>query len=350
MAIPVHLQQFKAAGIYRVVFDHSTILNQNTQLLRLVVGYSEKGPFNVPVFVRNPQEFKMLFGDISKKLEKRGIYFHRLALQMLNVSPILCLNLKKFDGETVGGATISTEFNPKFTPIDEVKLNIEDIYDTTRFWTLDAEQLNNLHSVDGAILDQYINIAATNVKANSATYFIRKASGSKVAGYNITVNDWYSDEEMPEYMEPYKNNLISDFFAEIYVFKGKFEAKQVLASDTLKDYFIITNNLDDNGNQVLKLRDKIINPFGEAVDTLDALYRDETSNAIGHYIGAIIPYFKNKQGAYACLDVEFNNDIDNHNLMMSFNTDMIEEGLSTNLDLSGRLLINFIKELQQQQF
>ena len=49
MAIPVHLQQFKAAGIYRVVFDHSTMINQDTQMLRLVVGYSEKGPFNVPV-------------------------------------------------------------------------------------------------------------------------------------------------------------------------------------------------------------------------------------------------------------------------------------------------------------
>ena len=114
MAIPVHLQQFKAAGIYRVVFDHSAILNQDTQMLRLVVGYSEKGPFNVPVLVKDPYEFRSIFGDISKRLEKRGIFFHRLALQMLQVSPILCLNLKKFDGETVQGATISTDFNPKF--------------------------------------------------------------------------------------------------------------------------------------------------------------------------------------------------------------------------------------------
>ena len=253
MAIPVHLQQFKAAGIYRVVFDHSAILNQDTQMLRLVVGYSEKGPFNVPVLVKDPYEFRSIFGDISKRLEKRGIYFHRLALQMLQVSPILCLNLKKFDGETVQGATISTDFNPKFTPIDTVTLNVEDIYDTTRFWTLDAEKLNDLRSVEGSLLDQYINISATNVKATSCTYFIRKASGTKVSGYNITVNDWYSDEEMPEYMEPYKNNLISDFFAEIYVFKGKFEAKQVLASNTLKNYFIVTNELDDNGAQILKL-------------------------------------------------------------------------------------------------
>ena len=339
MAIPVHLQQFKAAGIYRVVFDHATVLNMDTQILRLVVGYSEIGPFNVPVLVKNPQEFKAIFGDISKKLEKRGIYFHRLALQMLQVSPILCLNLKKFDGETVSAATISTDFNPKFKPIDTVTLNVEDIYDTTRFWTLDAERLNNLRSVEGTLLDQYINIATTNVKNTSATYFIRKASGSKVAGYNITVNDWYSDETMPEFMEPYKNNLISDFFAEIYVFKGKFEAKQILASDTLKDYFIVTNDLDDNGNQVLKLRDKVINAFGDSVDTLDALYKDETSGALGHYIGSLIPYFKNKQGSYACLDVVFNTDIDVHNMMLSFNKDLLEEELSANIDLSGRMFI-----------
>jgi hypothetical protein len=339
MAIPVHLQQFKAAGIYRVVFDHSTILNQDTQMLRLVVGYSEKGPFNVPVLVKDPFEFRSIFGDISKRLEKRGIYFHRLALQMLQVSPILCLNLKKFDGETVQGATISTDFNPKFNPIDTVTLNIEDIYDTTRFWTLDAEKLNDLRSVEGALMDQYINISATNVKATSCTYFIRKASGTKVSGYNITVSDWYSDEDMPDYMEPYKNNLVSDFFAEIYVFKGKFEAKQVLASNTLKNYFIVTNELDDEGNQILKLRDKVINAFGESVDTLDALYKDETSGALGHYVGAIIPYFKNKQGAYACLDVVFNSDLDTHNLMMSFNKDLLEEENAVNLDLSGRIRI-----------
>ena len=339
MAIPVHLQQFKAAGIYRVVFDHSTILNQDTQMLRLVVGYSEVGPFNTPVLVHDPQEFIALFGNISKKLEKRGIFFHRLALQMLQVSPILCLNLKKFSNETVGAATISTDFNPKFNPIDSVKLNIEDIYDTTRFWTLDAERLNNLRSAEGTLLDQYINICTTNVKAQSATYFIRKASGAQVAGYNITVNDWYSDEDMPEFLEPYKNNLISDFFAEIYVFKGKFEAKQILASSTLKNYFIITNELDENGSPILKLRDKVINPFGDSVDTLQALYADETSNALGHYVGALIPFFKNKQGAYACLDVVFNNDIDTHNMMMSFNRDLLEEELSANIDLSGRLSI-----------
>ena len=183
MAIPSHLQQFKSAGIYRVVFDKSTIAGVATQTLRLVVGYSEKGPFNIPMYIQSASEFKSIYGDISKKLEKRGVYFHRLALQALGAGSILCLNLKKFDGETVGGATISTAFNPSYDIIDTVKLNVEDIYDTTRFWELSSEKLNGLVDVNGSEMNQYINISATNTKETTKTIFIRKANGNKVNKY-----------------------------------------------------------------------------------------------------------------------------------------------------------------------
>lgn len=351
MAIPVYLQQFKAAGIYRVVFDKSTVLNQDTQILRLVVGYSERGPFNIPVYVKDPQTFKALYGDRSKKLEKRGIYFHKLALQMLQTTPILCLNLKKFDGETVDGATIDTSFNPKFDPIDDVVLNVKDIYDTTRFWELNADKLNDLRGATGEKMDQYLNICTTDTKATSATYFIRKASGNKVSQYNLTLNDWYSDrlEEIPEYLEDYKNNLVSDYFAEVYVFKGKFTSKQVLSSSTLKNYFIVTDKLDKDGEPVLQLRDKVIDAFGEPQDTLDALYQDETSNAIGHYIGSLIPYFKNKQGSYVSLDIVFNSDQEIHKMMMSFNVDMLEEEGTASIDISGRLAIPTIDAIEKKK-
>ena len=127
MSIPIHLQQFKAAGIYRVVFDKSTIVNYDTELLRLVVGYSEQGPFNTPVYVKDPQTFVAMFGGINKKLEKRGIWFHRMAQQALAAGPILCLNLKKFENESVGAATIDTSFCPKFDAIDIERVRVEDI-------------------------------------------------------------------------------------------------------------------------------------------------------------------------------------------------------------------------------
>ena len=344
MAIPVHLQQFKAAGIYRVVFDKSTVLGVDAEVLRLVVGYSENGPFNIPTYVTSVSDFKAIYGDVSKKLEKRGVYFHRMAIQALSAGPILCLNLKKFSTETVDGASINTNFNPTFEPIDTVKLAVEDIYDTTRFWELSAEKLNGLRAVDGSVMDQYINICATNTAKQAGTYFIRKASGNNLNQYKITVSDWYSDkqEEMPDYLENYRNSLISDFFAEIYVFKGQFNPNQVLASTTLKNYFAIETDasgvakVDEEGNPKLKLRQFVFNAYGDPIDTLDALYNDETSGALAHYVGCLIPYFKTKQGAYASLDILFNCDQDVHNMMMSFNIDMLEETGSACIDLSGR--------------
>ena len=340
MAIPVYLQQFKAAGIYRIVFDKSTVAGVDSEILRMVVGYSEKGPFNIPTYVTSPSDFKAIYGDISKKLEKRGVFFHRIALQALASGPILALNLKKFVDEKVDGASINTDFNPSFEIIDTVKLNVEDIYDTGRFWELSAEKLNGLKSASGAFMDQYINICTTNTKECSGTYFIRKASGSKVNGYNITVSDWYSDkvEELPEFLEKYSNSLISDFMAEIYVFKGRFTASQVLASSTLKNYFEM-EEIEGSDEPKLKLRSYVTNAYGEPVDTLDALYNDETSGALVHYVGSLIPYFKNKSGQYMALDIMFNSDIDTHNMMMAFNVDMLEDEGTAHIDLSGRLSI-----------
>jgi hypothetical protein len=361
MAIPVHLQQFKAAGIYRVVFDKSTIQGVDSEILRLVVGYSEIGPFNIPVYIKSVSEFKSIYGDVSKKLEKRGIFFHRMAIQALAAGPILCLNLKKFAGETVGAATINTDFNPSFEIIDTVKVNVEDIYDTSRFWELSAEKLIGLKAIDKTSMDQYINIATTNTKESSGTFFIRKASGNKLNQYNISVSDWYSDriEEMPEYLLPYKNSKISDFFAEIYVFKGHFTADQVLASSTLKNYFELASKdgqlLNEEGmvkgadeKPGLRLKPYMTNAYGDAVDTLDALYTEDTASPLAHYIGCLIPYFKNKKGQYVSLDVLFNADIDVHNMMMSFNTDLLDEGLGS-IDLSGRFAIKTDDTLEAGQ-
>ncbi|MCH5166887.1 MAG: hypothetical protein J1F35_03255 [Erysipelotrichales bacterium] len=324
MAIPIAFQQFKSAGVYRLVYDKSNIIGVDASTLRLVVGYSPKGPFNVPAYVTSISQFRELYGTASKTLEKRGCYFHRIAEQCLMDSAILCLNLKKFANETVNASTIDTNFNVK-NPIDTIEVSVEDIYDTTRFWTLSSDKLNDLRGAE------YINIATTNTKETSGTYFIRKACGPKVNGYNISVADWYKtlNKDIPEYLQGYETSLMSDFMAEIYVFKGKFIAEQVLASEALRPYF----QIDKKGN--LALRPYIVDAFGDYSDTLDELFMNESSGALGHYVGSLIPYFTDSNGSYAALDILFNLDQDIHNMMMSFNTDMLEEEGIANIDLSG---------------
>ena len=101
MALPNYLANIKSSGIYRFVWDKSEIPGVEEETLRLVVGYSEKGPFNTPVYIQSQSQFKTVFGGISKKLERYGCFFHRLALQALTAGPIIALNIKTFENESV---------------------------------------------------------------------------------------------------------------------------------------------------------------------------------------------------------------------------------------------------------
>lgn len=232
MAIPVKFQKFKSAGIYRLVYDKSTVLGTEAELLRLVVGYSPKGPFNTPVYVSSETEFKSIFGEGSKTLEKRGCFFHRLAIHALTAGPILCLNLKPFTSETVGKLGISDTFS-------EENISVKEIFDTNRFWTLEPDNLNE-DSDDPT--KHYMHIASVDSKENSNSIFIRKAPDSLVSDYDITIGDWYrrQNEDVPEFLEGRETTNLKDYFTEIYVFKGKFDIDQIkLESNPLYKYFEI---------------------------------------------------------------------------------------------------------------
>ena len=317
MALPVYLQQFKAAGIYRVVYDQSTVRGVEAETLRLVVGYSEQGPFNIPTYVKSVSEFKALYGNINKNLERRGVFFHRLAIQALAAGPILCLNLKNFSEKTdakVEYCSIGTNDNPLATS-DPTPTAVTDIYDTSGFWELSEEQVANLKSKSNS--SKYINICAADTIKNSNTFFIRKAIDSNVKGYDITVSDWYSDEsEIPEFLKEHLDAKISDFIAEVYVFGGQFTNDQISASSTLGKYFATTG-------ETPVLKPEVTNAWGDKQDTLEMLYREDTAKPIGHYVGSLIPEFKDKNGNYMALNIVFNQDENVHNMIMSFNTDLL---------------------------
>ena len=316
MALPVYLQQFKAAGIYRVVYDQSTVRGVEAETLRLVVGYSEQGPFNIPTYVKSVSEFKALYGNINKNLERRGVFFHRLAIQALAAGPILCLNLKKFDNEQVQycpiGYGTDAANNPLATPGVE-NAAVTSIYDTSGFWELSEENVAALSKTK----KNYINICAADTIKNSNTFFIRKAIDSNVKGYDITVSDWYSDEsEIPEFLKKHLDAKISDFIAEVYVFGGQFTKAQIDASSVLGKYF-------DDKAESPTLRPEVTDAWGDKQDTLEMLYREDTAKPIGHYVGSLIPEFKDKNGNYMALNIVFNQDENIHNMIMSFNADLL---------------------------
>ena len=308
MSLPNYLAKIKSAGIYRFVFDDSTVTTQEAETLRIVVGYSEKGPFNTPVYVDNASDFITIFGNISKRLERRGVYFHRMALQALQAGPILALNLKPFDTESVQNlkfnfGNVGSEFNSN-NGISTV--GIKTLYNTNRFWYLDENKL-----IDTT---KYVQTAATDTKDKSCTIFMRKYTPG---GYGLTIRDWFANnttEEMPEYLEPIQDENLNDYFAEIFVFRGEFKDKLINEGGSLSEYF-------DGENINLNYK----NQYSDNTDALIDLANDPNSNFIGRYQGTTIPYFKDANGRYISLDIVFNKDNYLHNMMMKFNEAILED-------------------------
>jgi len=318
MSLPTYLANIKSSGIYRFVWDKSEIPNTDTEILRLVVGYSERGPFNTPVYIKSQTEFRSIFGGISKKLERQGCWFHRLALQALRKGPILCLNLKNFQDETVDAVKLGAPY-PTNSFIDDSKtidIALHDIYNTNRFWTLEPESLEEIEAVNPPGEDNYIVITATDSKETSNTIFIR---GFEPTGYDVTFKEWYSSTlngaEMPDYLNGYENNKLNRYWAEIYVFRGRF-TPEIASSNVLCKYF------DVDGTTV-KLKPYIVNAFGEKKDTLDLLAANDASNFIRKYQGILLPEFQSATGSTLSLDILFNNDNQLHNMMMRLNSNLL---------------------------
>lgn len=315
MAIANYLKEIKAAGIYRFIFDKSQLPAQDKESLRLVVGYSEKGPFNTPVFIETAADFKKIYGDVSKKLERYGDFFHRSALQALEAGPIFALNVKNFskpdDVDSTAGEDIdyvaAITFDATTAP-SEKSYHVTDIYDKTRFWYLEPKNLKTSST-------NYVTIAATDSKSVSNTIFIRSY---KPKGYDITFKEWYASvmngEELPAYLEGHENEKLEDYFIKVYVFRGEF-TPALLATDFYKKYF----NTDGT------VKDKVENAFGEEVDALDMFSTSSKSNFVNVYSGIVFPDMVNAKNMPLSIDSYFNADNDNHKMMMLLDAEMLYE-------------------------
>ena len=337
MSLPNYLAKIKSAGMYRFTFDKSQIPPQAAETMRLVIGYSDKGPFNNPVYIDNKQDFINLFGNISKRLERKGVFFHRLALQALSAGPILALNLKPFKDNSDPESTGTNEqvscvtFNPcevrDNTALTITAMDVLKLYDRSRFWKIDADllpsKLNDvLNGSDEIPANKYINIAATEAKDSSCSIFVRPCREADTQQYKITLRDWYNatGEEYPVYLEGLEDEMLNKFFAEIYVFRGEFT--ESLTTGALSAYF------DETGS----LKTTYTNTFNEADDALAALASDPNSNFVGLYRGCLLPYFKDLNGNYVSLDVIFNADKDDHKMIMKLD-DAIIDAVAANNEL-----------------
>ena len=311
MALSPQLLQFKSSGVYRLEFDKSQTANINVETLRLVVGHSRKGPYNTPVLIDTQETFDNVFGGIDKSLEKKGMFFHRSAIESLTRGPILALNIAAFtDGDEASYQALSTTGSVEGNVNKEGEEDYASFFDNDKFMTpSDTATLTAINAGDNKVLN------FVNIKQDSITIIARQAAD--VAEFDMTAREWYGQGNVPEYLNEF--DKMSDFMLDIFVFKGEFDAATMSSDPIYKPYF---------GN----------NGEGLRVESLDAFANLREVTLLAQYTGSILPGFKDLEGRNLYIESIVNAEARRTGLFCAVNEDAVLEENGTKVDFVGHVV------------
>ena len=345
MAIDIELAGLKAAGTYRFERDLSTVSSNNAvgsySNLRLIVGFSKKGPFNSVQLITSSSQFIKLYGNIDRSLEKKGSYFHRSALVALSAGPILCLNLLLLnpDSDQVMHRSFSTNVN-KYNGVI-CTLPYQTLYNTDKFWNLSSDAYLDAVDIYESEKDKNI-LNFTNIGDKPISVLVKKASEKNTKGYDITLNEWFGAENVPEYLNG--TSFVSDYMVEVYVIGGDFgpELSKEDNPATSTDGDNITNtqiyydkckdvygNVQGDINPYLRFASDMVyqeyfDKYGFKSDGLNKFLKLPSVNVIATYVGSLLPNFTNKVNQNIWIEDLINKDTLLTGLFCSTNIDMIE--------------------------
>lgn len=342
MALDPRIASIKASGTYRFEFDKSQVVGVPANQIRLVVGFSKRGVFNTPVFVPDSTFFREVFGDIDRNLEKKGSFFHRSCLTALERGPILALNLLNLDAEDKSDfVKLSTSALP------DIAQNIQStefrsVFNRDKFWFPDSESflnsVNASNTFSGTTTNDLLNF--TNIGKSPISIIVKKAAATNLTGFNVTVKDWYGENNRPGFLNP--NSLISDFMVDVFVIGGNFGPDTTViqpygrfSSDPrFQKYFSATKGL------------KRKRATSDSSDTLlQEFFNESEVNQIASYTACLIPNFVDLVGNNLFIEDVINRDSATTGLFCAvnqtlFDDDILIDGVQGGLDLIGHTIVN----------
>lgn len=316
--VTLDLNRFKASGVYTVEFDASERIVVNTNTLRLVVGFSRKGPFNTPVFLRDAKDARTIFGDVDKFLESRGSFFHRSLNSCLRLGPVYAINLLPLNNKPIydgGDAVDYVSYSLSAGQSNGVKARslYESFYNTDRFYKLSEDNL--IAVADTNPLNEGKLFDFVNVGQKPISVIVRKATG--ITGYDITAKEYYSqiNETVPEYVYEWDN--LSEYFVQIDIVQGNWNNYEVLSTDPVYSKFF--------NKQGLK-KDQATN-FLASPDVI----------SIGSFVGCVIPDFIDNNNINQSIDTIVNNATNVTGLFCALNREALGnyETSSSKVDMVG---------------
>lgn len=325
----VDLSLYKAPGSYFAEFDASPTIAIQSNINRLVPGFSRKGIFNRPVFVRSKDEAISIYGDIDPFLEQRGSFFHRSLFTALEAGPVLALALLPVNnGLNVDYPKDEVEFksfslNLSEENSKEAKSLYSAFFNKEGFWTLDNENFDAIIKQNFSTNGKLFSIV--NLGQKDVSLIIRKAT---VQGFNVTAQEFYGSSSVPEYLNP--EDSLNEFFVEVIALEGNWD--------------------DYNKLSVHPLYSKYFDRKGIKKDKLNSFLQDETVKFIGSYVGSVIPDLVDGTGKIWSIDSVVNSSMSMTGLYAVLNREILENyetRLSTDstLDMVGhQLLRDYIED------
>lgn len=332
--IRLDLSRFKASGVYTLEFDQSENIILTPQTIRLVVGFSKKGPFNAPVFCPDIKTARRVFGDIDSSLERKGSFFHRSLFTCLQNGPVFALNLLSLNDDDTTSPDASDKINYLSFSVDSGSAGyslpahaVEDngvphlklfssFYNKERFWFPDPSYFLSTASTTASDNGKLLNF--TNLGKSPLSVMVLK---SDVKGYDLTAKEWYATggQTKPDFIND--NDYINDFFIDVVAVEGNWTDYAALSIDPVYSTYF-------NARGVIKAN-------------LTAFLSLPEVTTIASVTGTIIPDFVDKNGVNQYIQVIVNNTVATTGMFVAVNEQALDD-LSNNdfgLDLVGHNLI-----------
>lgn len=322
--IKLDLSQFKRSGVYTLEFDLSENIFVTPQTVRLVVGFSKKGPFNSPVFCPDIKTARTVFGDIDTQLERKGSFFHRSLFTCLQTGPVFALNLLALKDDDTTSPDTSDKVNYKAFSIDTVELNgvltprlYSSFFNKERFWFPDPSYfLATVSTIDQPKFFDLVNIGKAPM-----SIIVKK---SDVKGYDLTVKEWYAGttEEKAAFLND--NDYINDYFVDVIAIEGNWTNYAAFSIDPVYSaYFTIKGFIKGKLDQFLSLPE---------------------IQLVSKITGCLIPDFADKNGVNQFIETLVNNTTPVTGLFCAINKTAMDDiaNNSSQIDLVGHHFIDAI--------
>lgn len=308
----IQIGKYKRPGIFVEEYDNSIMATQIVEgITNMVIGISKKGPINTPIRITTASDLEAIFGGIDRGLERKGSYFQRTILKMIESSPVYAINLLATDDNLDKIEYKSLSSSSSYTN-DMIKEGAyRKFFDTTGFWKRDTESFLTLTK------DKERAFSITNISDRFISVFIVKSSRT---GFDRTLIEWYgSQEKLPPYVNA--NDYASDYMVDVLVVGGDWSNYQTLAIDKRWSAYFNTSGL---------LKNEIRN-----------FANDRNVTLLGFYEGlSLIPYFRDNNGNNLFIETVINRDTDKTGLFCAFNADLVEADYYNGvLDLIGHTIV-----------